>query len=380
MLQLVIFFFVLVVGIVCDLFLWNTYMREWPVVWQMLHFVPSVVLALSLTYMGIWGMNSHVFRMIFIVLLCCLLPKLLFAVFVLLARWLVLMAPMLHLCGLLLALVVGVTCFYGLMWGWKHLVVRPQTLTFTDLPEAFDGFRIVQISDLHLEMFGGGHRFVQALVDSVNSREPDLIVFTGDLVSRQSQEIVPYVDDLSRLRARHGVISVLGNHDYGIYGPFRADTVAVGLDRKLNAKLQRQMGWDILLNEHRFVEQGGDSIAVIGVENQGQSGRIREADLPKAMQGVPDDMFKLLLTHDPWHWRHEVIRTTDIQLTLAGHTHASHFRVGRYSPSRMIFREWGGLYRVSGQQLFVSAGIGGMLSFRLGAWPEVNVITLRRKR
>lgn len=380
MLQVILFFVVLFVAILADLYIWDNHLRQLGVGWQVLHFLPVTILMVAIIILAFRGMNTLLFRIIFIVLLCVVLPQLILLCFWGAGKIFTSAASALGTIGLVVAFCISAASFYGLVWGWRHLVVRQQTITVPDLPKEFDGFRIVQVSDLHLEMFEGQEAFIRSLVDSVNAAHPDLIVFTGDLVSRQSREMLPFMDILSQMKAPYGVMSILGNHDYSIYGPFHGSPKAIEHDLDLFKEYQRQIGWDLLLNEHRFIRRDSAQIAVIGVENEGKSGKVRRADLPRAIEGVPDSCFKLLLTHDPWHWRHEVTRTTNIQLTLSGHTHAAHFRIGDVSPSRLVYSEWRGLYRKGSQQLFISSGIGGMLAFRLGAWPEINVLTLRRER
>jgi len=378
MLQFIIFLIILFLGILSDLYIWNGYLRQFVVGWQVLHFLPVTVLMVSIILLGLKGMNTLLFRIIFIVLLCFLLPKILFLLFAVIGKVFGGYSLIFNVIGFIIALSVSAASFYGLVWGWRHLVVRQQTITVPDLPDEFDGFRIVQISDLHLEMFKDSEDFIRSLVDSVNLEQPDLIVFTGDLVSRQSREVLPHMDALSGLKARYGVMSILGNHDYSIYGPFHHNSQAIAHDFQLLKEHQREMGWDLLLNEHRFIQGDSSRIAIIGVENEGKSGKVRRADLKRAMTDVPDSCFKVLLSHDPYHWRHEVLRTTNIQLTLSGHTHSAHFRIGNFSPSRFVYSEWAGLYHRGSQQLFISAGVGGMLAFRLGAWPEINVLTLKK--
>ena len=380
MLQVILFFVVLFVAILADLYIWDNHLRQLGVGWQVLHFLPVTILMVAIIILALRGMNTLLFRIIFIVLLCVVLPQLILLCFWGAGKIFTSAASALGAIGLVVAFGISAASFYGLVWGWRHLVVRQQTITVPDLPKVFDGFRIVQVSDLHLEMFEGQEAFISSLVDSVNAAHPDLIVFTGDLVSRQSREMLPFMDILSQMKAPYGVMSILGNHDYSIYGPFHGSPKAIEHDLDLFKEYQRQMGWDLLLNEHRFIRRDSAQIAVIGVENEGKSGKVRRADLPRAIEGVPDSCFKLLLTHDPWHWRHEVTRTTNIQLTLSGHTHAAHFRIGDVSPSRLAYSEWRGLYRKGSQQLYISSGIGGMLAFRLGAWPEINVLTLRREQ
>lgn len=176
-----------------------------------------------------------------------------------------------------------------------------------------------------------------------------------------------------------GVFSVIGNHDYSEYRRWeQPDGAARSLARLEQA--QREWGWQLLLNEHRLVVRGGDTLAVVGVENTaGRHAFTSRGDLGAACRGIPDGMFKILLSHDPSHWRREVLPAGDIRLTLSGHTHAMQFRIGRFSPSAWIYDEWGGLYGEQGCRLHVSTGAGGTAPFRFGAWPCIDLITLKRK-
>ncbi|MBP5229055.1 MAG: metallophosphoesterase [Bacteroidales bacterium] len=282
--------------------------------------------------------------------------------------------------GLILAVIVIASVFYGFTSGWKRLVVKEQVISDNTLPKEFNNFKIVQISDLHLNNFVKCPQCVSKIVDTINAQNPDLIVFTGDIVSKQSKELAPFTDILSRLKARYGVISVLGNHDYAIYGQLRKNPSSVVKDKNKLVETERNMGWQVLLNENIIIGDSTSSLAIAGVENEGKVGRLHLADLDKAMEGVPSDCFTILLSHDPWFWRHKVLGKKEIPLTLSGHTHGGHFRIGKFSFARwMVGPYWGGLYKEGNQQLFVSTGIGGMIRFRLGAWPEIDVITLHKE-
>ncbi len=279
----------------------------------------------------------------------------------------------------------------GYFYGSRHFVVHDRTLYFDNLPDSFDGYRIAQFSDFHAMSFHMGHEEdVRTVVDLVNSQHCDLIVFTGDLVTIQSGELDGFDSCLASLSAPDGVMSIMGNHDYALYqrgltpGQRREDV------RKLQRR-QRDMGWQLLLNDHRIIRRGGDSIAVVGVENDGEAPRFPSyGNLPKAMSGIGDGTFTVLLSHDPTHWRRKVIPDTDIELTLSGHTHAGQFKVFGWSPVSWVYQEWSGRYgnektdktgRSVRQTLVVSEGVGCVpVPFRVGAWPEVNVITLRKSK
>jgi uncharacterized protein len=206
--------------------------------------------------------------------------------------------------------------------------------------------------------------------------EPDMILFTGDLVNNQASEVEPYLDTLGQLHASDGIYSIWGNHDYCEYGNNHS-IGALKRNRRMLYGYQESLGWHQLMNEHHVVSHGMASIAVIGVENPGQPPFTNRSNLKKAMKGLNPDMFKILLSHDPHHWRREVVGKK-IQLTLAGHTHAGQLKIGKWTPARMAFKEWGGAYRIGEQMLYVSSGIGCSFPFRLGAWPELTVITLKR--
>ena len=203
-----------------------------------------------------------------------------------------------------------------------------------------------------------------------------MMVFTGDLVNNSAEEVRPYFDTLKKLHAPDGIYSVWGNHDYCEYDNNHS-IGALKRNRKMLYDFQSQLGWKQLMNEHVTISHGLASIELIGVENAGNPPFSNRANLKKAMKGI-DASFKILLTHDPHHWRKEAL-AEHIQLTLSGHTHAGQIQIGRLTPARMAFKEWGGIYRQGKQMLYVSAGLGGSFPFRLGAWPEMTVITLKRE-
>lgn len=267
---------------------------------------------------------------------------------------------------------------YGNRIGRFRNEVKEVDYTHASVPTAFDGYRIVHISDLHLDGWRGQAGKLQRAIERINDLHPDLIVFTGDLVSFDFHELEPLADVLKAMHATDGVVSILGNHDYDPYAPglspreqqARVDTLA---------HMQRHLlGWHLLLNEHMIIRRGTDSLAILGVENQscGAHQVIRRGDLHRTMQGT-DGMFRILLSHDPSHWRAEVLGQTDIPLTLSGHTHAMQFRILGFTPSRWVYPECDGRYDEQGQTLYVNIGLGGTLPMRIGATPEITLITLR---
>lgn len=269
---------------------------------------------------------------------------------------------------------------YGFFFGWRHLVVRTATCESALLPEAFDGYKVLQLSDIHIGTFLRNRGFIDKLVNVVNAQQADLIVFTGDLVNVSAEEVIPFQGSLKHIHARDGIYSVMGNHDYCEYGADKSNR-NIARNQNVLRYLEEKMGWRLLLNEHVVIDRGpGAGIAVVGVENISRPPFPDHGDLPKAMDCLPHGMFKILLSHDPSHWRRQVLHQTDIALTLSGHTHAGQMRFGRFSPAKWAYNEWGGKYVEGGSMLYVSLGIGGTVPFRFGAWPEVNVIRLKKKK
>ena len=355
---------------------------------RLLWWLPSLLLAIFTVGIGCSRdfapkdntiLNSYLFLFgLFVV------PKLVFAIFSLVGHGVKIVFHTRRNYGAFAGGTLAVCClyvlFYGIFIGFGKLDVRHEDYYSETLPALFDGYRIVHFSDAHVGTYGRSYaKMLSRAVDSMNAQHPDLIVFTGDLQNMRPDEIRPHVSVLGRLKASDGVFSVLGNHDYGPYRHWPSKRAQAENLEDLKHR-QSAMGWHLLLNANEIIRRGNDSIAVVGVENDGKPPFPALGDLPRATKGT-DGMFKLLLSHDPSHWRRKVIPETDIQLMLAGHTHAMQFRLGDFSPSSWIYPEWGGLYTTEeGQGLYVSAGLGSvMIPYRFGAWPEISVITLRRK-
>lgn len=266
---------------------------------------------------------------------------------------------------------------YGFFFGWRHLVVRSATCTSPLLPQAFDGYRVVQLSDIHIGTFLRNRSFVDKMVRAVNAQRPDLVVFTGDLVNVSAQEVIPFQHALKQIQARDGVFSVMGNHDYCEYVEDKSER-NIRKNQTVLKYLEQKIGWRLLMNEHVTLQRDGASIELVGVENISRPPFPDYGDLEKALEGTVAGSFKILLSHDPSHWRRDVLRNTDIALTLSGHTHAGQFSLGRFSPAKWAYSEWGGKYTEDGAMLYVSTGIGGTVPFRFGAWPGIDVIQLKR--
>ena len=363
-------FYIVVMSVLAflpDFWLWHIGVSEWPLLLAILWWVPLLLLVLAEVGLQMGFFHKLSVRVLFTTILFSAFPKVVFILFDAFLPWFFALIPALGVMGWFA---------FGFIEGWKRLELKHITFTSPDLPPYFDGYRLVQITDFHLGSFPPGNDFVQKVVDATNNEEPDMILFTGDLVNNQASEVEPYLDTLGQLHAPDGIYSIWGNHDYCEYGNNHS-IGALKRNRRMLYGYQESLGWHQLMNEHHVVSHGMASIAVIGVENPGQPPFTNRSNLKKAMKGLNPDMFKILLSHDPHHWRREVVGKK-IQLTLAGHTHAGQLKIGKWTPARMAFKEWGGAYRIGEQMLYVSSGIGGSFPFRLGAWPELTVITLKR--
>lgn len=363
-------FYIVVMSVLAflpDFWLWHIGVSEWPLLLAILWWVPSLLLVLAEVGLQMGFFHKLSVRVLFTTILFSAFLKVVFILFDAFLPWFFALIPALGVMGWFA---------FGFIEGWKRLELKHITFTSPDLPPYFDGYRLVQITDFHLGSFPPGNDFVQKVVDATNNEEPDMILFTGDLVNNQASEVEPYLDTLGQLHASDGIYSIWGNHDYCEYGNNHS-IGALKRNRRMLYGYQESLGWHQLMNEHHVVSHGMASIAVIGVENPGQPPFTNRSNLKKAMKGLNPDMFKILLSHDPHHWRREVVGK-NIQLTLAGHTHAGQLKIGKWTPARMAFKEWGGAYRIGEQMLYVSSGIGGSFPFRLGAWPELTVITLKR--
>lgn len=271
--------------------------------------------------------------------------------------------------------------FYGNKIGRFRHQVRELTFAHKEVPAEFDGYRIVHISDIHLDSWNGHTKQLRKRMEEINALAPDLICFTGDLVSMSSCETAANKDVLSLIHANDGVVSVLGNHDYL---PYARNKSREERDREVAEIIdfeRNELGWNLLLNENVILHRGSDNLMVAGCENQsvGAHPVVARGDLAKATASDCKGIFTILLSHDPSQWRKEVVGHTDIPLTLSGHTHAMQFRLLGWTPSKWLYPECDGLYTEGDQSLYVNIGLGGTAPLRIGARPEITVITLKKK-
>lgn len=271
---------------------------------------------------------------------------------------------------------------YGMIKGKFKFKVFSESFEFKHLPSSFDGFKIVQISDLHLGSFNHKFHKLEPAIERINELKPDLIVFTGDMVNNYVEETHGWQHVLGKLDARYGKYAILGNHDYGDYGEWESEADKAANFRGITNFIE-QCGFTLLRNDSKELEINGESISLIGVENWGKPPFKQYGDLQKAMESVNPSGFQLLLSHDPTHWDAEVLGKTNIALTLAGHTHGAQLGVEvgkmKISPIRMKFKRWAGTYREEDQQLYVNRGLGYLgFSGRVGVLPEISELTLRK--
>ncbi|WP_311952814.1 metallophosphoesterase [Mucilaginibacter terrae] len=283
--------------------------------------------------------------------------------------------------GLLLASVPLTSFIYAMVKGKYDYKVHRHTLYFEDLPEAFDGFTITQLSDIHSGSFDNAEA-MQRGIDLANAQKSDLFVFTGDLVNNVATEIEPYIHRFKQLKAPYGKFSVLGNHDYGDYIKWPSDAAKTA---NMSALFDhhKEMGFKLMLDESIELNKDGQSITLIGVQNWGSS-FIKAGNLDKALDGVQAKAFKVLLSHDPTHWE-KIVRyhPSHVHLTLSGHTHGAQFGVEtdkfRWSPVKYRYLNWAGLMIENGRNLYVNRGFGFLaFSGRLGIWPEITVLELKK--
>ncbi len=378
-----LFIFFLLLLMLPTWFIYNKYIKKLSVGWiKWAFWIPSllifIVMVIIFSTYSPSPKSLGLLSNFIIIFLCFTVPQILFSLIILL------MIGFHKLTGLkingeyiggTIAIIALGYIIYGGTEGKRHFQIREVTLVFSDLPKQFNGYRIVQLSDIHAGSWTDKGKALQRAVSIVNSQNPDLIVFTGDLVNNIASEVTPFMNILGTLKAKDGVFSVLGNHDYSPYIKWETDQAKQNNLDSLKIK-ESQMGWRLLNNENVKLYKNGDSIALVGVENSGNPPFPNHGNLPKALNGT-EDMFKILLSHDPTHWRREVLPKSDVQLMLSGHTHDMQTNILGFSPAKFVYKEHNGLYEEGNRKLFINIGLGYvMFPLRIGAAPEITVITL----
>jgi len=331
--------------------------------------------------------NYTLFYVVITVSFLNLLPKLIFSTITIISfifRWLagkrsqiILITGSFLICSGFFLVIV-----YGIFLGRYHVNVRQENLYFENLPEQLSGFKLVQLSDIHLGSFGKNTYLMEETVSIVNQLNPDLLLFTGDLVNNFSEETVGFETYFKQVSAKYGKYAIQGNHDYGDYSTW-SDSAS---KQKNLQQIQRSLtdaGFILLLNQGEKIAVNDTSFFLIGVENWGHPPFPQYANLGEAMKGMPDQSFKILMSHDPAHWKSIVVPQTDIPLTLSGHTHGAQFGIKiagiEFSPIWFIQKHWGGLYDSDNQLLYVNRGLGTIgFPGRIDMRPEITVLTLYR--
>lgn len=343
---------------------------------------PTIGLLLLLAiFIALHDSLHDYFGIYLIVTLCFCIPKLTFVLFSLILRGINkisgLKIPHATISALPALVMLGYILF-GAIKGKENFKVREVTFTSANLPEEFDGYRVMQLSDIHSGSWKGNPKALKKAIDLCNRQNADLALFTGDLVNSRSDELLEFTEIFSELKTKDGVYSVLGNHDYGTYVKWNSEADRIANIDSLIAR-ENRMGWRMLNNSNTIIRRSNDSIAVIGVENSGRPPFPDYARLKEASAGT-EGMFQILMSHDPTHWRRQVLPESDIELTLSGHTHDMQITFFGLSVSSFIYPEHNGMYMEDERGLYVNVGLGHVLfPMRLGAWPEITVITLKKK-
>ena len=270
---------------------------------------------------------------------------------------------------------------FGMIWGKNNIKVLKYTLFFDDLPSSFDGYQLTQISDIHAGNITSLDN-LKHTIRLINSQNSDVIFFTGDLVNNEAVELKPWINTLSKLESKDGIYSILGNHDYGDYRSWPSEKEKTN-NFNMIKQYQKDIGFDLLINDSKYIQRGNQKLAIVGVENWGNGFR-KYGDLSKASEKIKSKDFKILLSHDPTHWEKKVLNGVDnYQLTLSGHTHGGQFGIEipgyvKWSPVSWRYKYWAGIYKEKNKYLNVNRGLGTTaVPGRLGVWPEITVITLK---
>jgi predicted MPP superfamily phosphohydrolase len=281
-----------------------------------------------------------------------------------------------------LAAIPFASFIYGIIQGKYNYKVIKYQLSFDDLPAAFDGYTITQISDIHSGSFTNKEK-IQYGVDLINEQKSDLMLFTGDIVNNKADEMDNWIDVFKQLEAKEGKFAILGNHDYGDYMDWNSPQDKIDNFQRVKG-IHKKIGFDLLLDEHRYLEKDGQKIALVGVENWGK-GFNQAGDLQRASSKIKKEDFKILMSHDPSHWQEKVkMDDFNYHLTLSGHTHGLQMGIEipgflKWSPSQFVYKQWAGLYQEFGRYINVNRGFGyHAFPGRVGIWPEITVIELKK--
>lgn len=385
LIQLFIFFIFLL--FIPSWYIYICYIKKSFKFWtRILFWIPDFILTIGCVYVFAiyepYPELLHILSKLIIIYICFAIPLAVFAIVDLIMKGIYKLTRKRFYGGYIataVALFVLVALVYGGTEGKNRFEIREKNLYFDDLPKAFDGYRIVHISDIHSGSWTDNGKALKKAVEMINNLHPDLVTFTGDIINNVSYELKPFIPILKQIKAKDGVYSVLGNHDYSPYIKWKTPELRQkNLDEVM--EYERQMGWKLLNNENVKLYKENDSIALLGVENSGFPPFPNYGNLPKAIKGT-EDMFQILMSHDPNRWESEIVKKTKIKLTLSGHTHNMQISILGFSPSMFVYKQHNGLYEENKQKIFVNIGLGHlMFPMRLGAWPEITLITLKSNK
>ena len=276
------------------------------------------------------------------------------------------------------------TLLIGMKWGRYNFKKNYKNIFIKNWPKSINNYKIVQISDLHLGSFNNVSK-LEDVVEMINSENPDMVVFTGDLVNNYYHEAIPYIDTLKKIKAKDGKFSVLGNHDYCDYVMLKRDSLEWKKNFRKLLELEKEAGFDLLLNESREILVGKNRFNIVGVENWGAGNFNKDGDLDKAMSMADTEIPTILLSHDPSHWRDVVLKSNyTVDLQLSGHTHGMQFGIEipgfKWSPVKYRYKEWAGLYKVGGNQIYVNRGLGHLgYAGRVGIMPDISILNIKKR-
>ena len=369
----------LLFGVATDLCLSCVILENLTTAWKLILCLPTLATLACLVLIAACIRYSDAVRAYSWLIFLFELPKSVLALLAVIGRYVLGIAtPVAD--GIALGAACAVALFFAILifFVTRNLKVNTLDLSFENLPATFEGLRICQLTDFHLGSFGRKSRYVQRVIDTTATFQPDLILFTGDLVNFETDEAVPYKGLLSRLSAPLGVFSIRGNHDYLLHGHHNEQQRRQDMDRL--SELETSLGWRLLRNEHELLRRGGESLAVVGVDNISANPFFNKAggDFAQAIKGLSRKMFKILLSHDPSHWRKEVVPEGSVALTLSGHTHGLRYKMAGRHVSHWHLPESAGTYTEKNQVLHVSKGLGSAFAFRMGGCPNIDLITLHR--
>lgn len=370
----------LILLIVADTYIYIRYIKSCKRWVRCLWWLPMALVVAWLAYMAYPHVMGRIDSLVVIFFLCMVSAKVIFMLSSVIGSCIRPLRRLFVITGLTVALLMVGMVIYACFVGTRKFVVKNVTVESADLPQSFDGYKIVHFSDMHIGSWRSSPEAVDSIVALINRQDADLVLFTGDLVNSTSSELEGFKTVLASVKGRDGVFSVLGNHDYCDYHHWPTEQQRLA-DVEGIKSFQKSIGWRLLNNENVIIRHGADSIALIGVENWGEPPFPRYGDINRASEGTDSIAYKILMTHNPRHWLNSVKDNDrhDIDLTLSGHTHAMQLRIGGYSPASMRYPQWGGLYNVRSKAIHVNPGVGQIIPFRFGAWPEITVIILKRK-